>query len=89
MVFNKIDAYKPKPWDENELVEKRGKKHFTLDEWQKTWMNRMNGQALFISALKKQNLKQFRNKVYEEARKIHIKRFPYNNFLYPEVLTEK
>ncbi len=89
MVFNKIDVYKPKPWDENELVEKRGKKHFTLDEWQKTWMNRMNGQALFISALKKQNLKQFRNKVYEEARKIHIKRFPYNNFLYPEVLTEK
>ena len=89
MVFNKIDVYKPKPWDENELVEKRGKKHFTLDEWQKTWMNKMNGQALFISALKKQNLKQFRNKVYEEARKIHIKRFPYNNFLYPEVLTEK
>ena len=53
MVFNKIDAYKPKPWDENELVEKREEKHYNLDEWQKTWMNRMNGYALFISALNK------------------------------------
>ena len=50
----------------------------------KTWMNRMNGYALFISALNKKNLKQFRNKVYDEVRKIHVTRFPYNNFLYPE-----
>ena len=56
MVFNKIDAYKPKPWDENELVEKREEKHYNLDEWQKTWMNRMNGYALFISALNKKIL---------------------------------
>ena len=89
MVFNKIDVYKPKPWDENELVEKREEKHYNLDEWQKTWMNRMNGYALFISALNKKNLKQFRNKVYDEVRKIHVTRFPYNNFLYPETLVEK
>ena len=89
MVFNKIDVYKPKPWDENELVEKREEKHYTLDEWQKTWMSRMNGHALFISALNKKNLKQFRNKVYDEVRKIHVTRFPYNNFLYPETFVEK
>ena len=89
MVFNKIDAYKPKPWDENDLVEKREEKHYNIDEWQKTWMNRMNGYALFISALNKKNLKQFRNKVYDEVRKIHVTRFPYNNFLYPETLVEK
>ena len=89
MVFNKIDVYKPKPWDENELVEKREEKHYTLGEWQKTWMSRMNGHALFISALNKKNLKQFRNKVYDEVRKIHVTRFPYNNFLYPETLVEK
>ena len=49
----------------------------------------MNGYALFISALNKKNLKQFRNKVYNEVRKIHVTRFPYNNFLYPETLVEK
>lgn len=89
VVFNKIDVYKPKRWDDNELVEKREGKHYTLDEWKKTWMNRMNGHALFISALNKKNLEYFRNKVYDEVRKIHITRFPYNNFLYPETLVEK
>ena len=89
VVFNKIDVYKPKPWDDNELVEKREGKHYTLDDWKKTWMNRMNGHALFISALNKKNLEYFRNKVYDEVRKIHITRFPYNNFLYPETLVEK
>ena len=89
MVFNKIDAHKPKYWDETELVELRGKKHYSLEEWEQTWMSSMNGQALFISAKNKKNIKQFRNRVYNEIRKIHVTRFPYNNFLYPEILEEE
>ena len=89
MVFNKIDAYKSKYWDEAELVELRGKKHYSLEEWEQTWMSSMNGQALFISAKNKRNIKQFRNRVYNEIRKIHVTRFPYNNFLYPEILEEE
>jgi GTP-binding protein HflX len=46
----------------------------------------MNGNALFISALNKDNLEGFRERVYKEVREIHITRFPYNDFLYPEVL---
>jgi GTP-binding protein HflX len=49
----------------------------------------MNGQALFISAKNKMNIKEFRNKVYDEVRKIHVTRFPYNHFLYPEILSEE
>ena len=89
MVFNKIDIYEPKYWDETELVESRGKKHYSLEEWEQTWMSTMNGQALFISAKNKINIKEFRNKVYDEARKIHVTRFPYNHFLYPEILSEE
>ena len=89
MVFNKIDIYEPKYWDETELVESRGKKHYSIEEWKKTWMSTMNGQALFISAKNKINIKEFRNKVYDEARKIHVTRFPYNHFLYPEILNEE
>ena len=89
MVFNKIDIYEPKYWDETELVESRGKKHYSLEEWKQTWMSTMNGQALFISAKNKMNIKEFRNKVYDEARKIHVTRFPYNHFLYPEILSEE
>jgi GTP-binding protein HflX len=89
MVFNKIDIYEPKYWDETELVESRGKKHYSIEEWKQTWMSTMNGQALFISAKNKMNIKEFRNKVYDEVRKIHVTRFPYNHFLYPEILSEE
>ena len=89
MVFNKIDVYEPKQWDETELVELRGKKHYNLEELKQTWMSSMNGQALFISAKNKQNIREFRNQVYEETRKIHVTRFPYNHFLYPEILVEE
>jgi GTP-binding protein HflX len=89
MVFNKIDIYEPKYWDETELVESRGKKHYSIEEWKQTWMSTMHGQALFISAKNKMNIKEFRKKVYDEARKIHVTRFPYNHFLYPEILSEE
>jgi GTP-binding protein HflX len=84
IVFNKIDLYEPDPWDETDLVEERTKNHYSLEEWQKTWMHRMNNSALFISAVSKENLDLFRERVYKATRKIHITRFPYNNFLYPE-----
>lgn len=86
MVFNKIDAYQPEPCDDTDLVAVRTSKHYSLEEWQNTWMHRVNDRALFISALNKENLKAFRERVYEETRKIHITRFPYNHFLYPEGL---
>lgn len=85
MVFNKIDAYEPEPFDEEEdLVEERTKANYTLEEWKKTWMSQIGDNALFISALNKENLEEFRKRVYQEVRKIHITRFPYNHFLYPD-----
>ena len=84
MVFNKIDAYQPEKIDEDDLITERTTAHYTLEEWERTWMNRIGDNALFISAINKENIEDFRKKVYEEVRKIHITRFPYNNFLYPE-----
>ncbi|MEO2059030.1 MULTISPECIES: GTPase HflX [Mesonia] len=84
MVFNKIDAYQPEEIEEDDLVTERTSAHYTLEEWERTWMNRIGDNALFISAINKENIEDFRRKVYEEVRKIHITRFPYNNFLYPE-----
>ena len=86
MVFNKIDAYQAQPWDETNLMEKYTLKNYSLDEWQNTWMHRVNNRALFISALNNENLEDFRKRVYAETRKIHVTRFPYNHFLYPEGL---
>ena len=89
MIFNKIDEYNPEPWDDYDLILKKELKHQTLSELKKTWMNKSKNFSIFISALKKENLDFFRKKVYEEVRKIHITRFPYNNFLYPENLVDK
>ncbi len=84
MVFNKIDAYQHQIIDEDDLVTKKTKIHFTLDEWEKTWMNKLENNCLFISALNKENLDEFKSKVFEAVKKIHITRFPYNDFLYEE-----
>ena len=45
-----------------------------------------NGEInLFISAQNKINIDELKIKLYSEVRKIHIQRFPYNNFLYPDL----
>ena len=84
MVFNKIDAYFPQPFDETDLMISRDKEHYSLEEWKATWMSKVKGPCIFISALNKENLEEFRKQVYDAVRKIHIQRFPYNHFLYPD-----
>ncbi|SDS45141.1 GTP-binding protein HflX [Gramella sp. MAR_2010_147] len=84
MVFNKIDSYQPEKIEEDDLITEKTSAHYSLKEWKRTWMNRVGDNALFISALNKENMEDFRKKVYEAVRDIHITRFPYNNFLYPE-----
>lgn len=86
MVFNKIDAYTAQEYDDDDLVTERTGIHYSLEEWEKTWMSRTNGDAIFISAINKGNLESFRKRVYERVREIHVTRFPYNEFLYPEYM---
>ena len=85
MVFNKIDAYKHLTIEEDDLITEKTKKHYTLNEWKQTWMNNVGAEnALFISAINKENIEEFRERVYEAVRTIHVARFPYNKFLYPD-----
>jgi GTP-binding protein HflX len=88
MVFNKIDVYKHQTIADDDLVTEKTKIHNTLEDWEKTWMNKLENNCLFISALNKENLEEFRAKVFEEVKKIHITRFPYNDFLYEEFTEE-
>ena len=88
MVFNKIDAYSHETIDEDDLVTEKGKQHYTLEDWKNTWMNDLEKESIFISALNKDNLEAFKDKTYEEVKKIHIQRFPYNDFLYYEYKEE-
>ncbi|MAI27934.1 MAG: GTPase HflX [Flavobacteriales bacterium] len=84
LIFNKIDNYSPDNYDETDLTIKRDKRHYTLDEWEQTWMAKNEGNVIFISAIKKSNFEIFKTKLYEIIKQIHISRFPYNHFLYPD-----
>jgi GTP-binding protein HflX len=84
MVFNKIDAYDHETIEEDDLTTERTKSHYTLDDWKKSWFAKMENSCVFISALNKENLEEFKSMVFEEVKKIHMTRFPYNDFLYQE-----
>lgn len=85
MVFNKIDAFKNQEIEADDLITEKTTKHYTLEEWKTTWMSNVGAKnALFISATNKENFEEFRERVYETVRQIHITRFPYNKFLYPD-----
>ncbi len=85
LIFNKIDAYTHLTIDADDLITEKTGRHFTLEEWKHTWMSRLGEEnTLFISATEKENFEELRAKVYQIVRKVHITRFPYNNFLYPE-----
>ena len=84
LIFNKVDNYSPDNYDETDLTIKRDKRHYTLDEWEQTWMAKNKGNVISISAIKKSNFEIFKTKLYQIIRQIHISRFPYNHFLYPD-----
>ncbi len=81
MVFNKIDAFTFKPKDENDLTP-RTRENISLDELEQTWMAKLGGKCVFISAKKQIGIERLKRIVYADAKEIHIARFPYNDFLY-------
>ena len=85
LVFNKIDNYEALEIDENDLTTERTKLHYTLDDWKHTWMGQLGDNVIFISAIEKSNIEELKKLLYSKVREIHVTRFPYNNFLYPEI----
>ena len=83
IVFNKIDNYKYESIDEDDLITKKTKSHYTLTDWKSTWMNKLGNDVIFISAKNKENVDSLKDLLYTKVRDIHVTRFPYNNFLYP------
>ena len=81
LVFNKIDAYTYTEKEPDDLTPMT-KDNFSLEMLQNHWMAKNSDHTLFISAGKKINIEQLRNLMYEEIKRIHAVRYPYNNFLY-------
>jgi len=82
IVFNKIDSFTYSAKDEDDLTPVL-KENYSLDDLKKTWMaSDKNHKTVFISAKRKENINEFQNLLYNEVKKIHITRYPYNEFLF-------
>ena len=83
VLFNKIDAYtwvEKKPDDLTPAT----RENITFDELERTWMGRLNGECLFVSALKKTGIENMRKVLYDRVKQLHVQKYPYNDFLYPD-----
>ena len=81
LVFNKIDAYSFILKDEDDLTEFK-KENRSLEYLKNTWMNNLEVESIFISALDKTNFDSLKDMLYDSIKDLHVKRYPYNNFLY-------
>ena len=81
LVFNKIDAFTYVEKEEDDLTP-RTKENIDLDELKATWMNKLPGDCIFISAKNNTNIEELKSLLYQRVKEIHITRFPYNDFLF-------
>ena len=86
VLFNKTDAY---TWIEKEAddLTPMTRENITMEELQRTWMAKLNGECLFVSAIKKTGLEEMRRTLYERVKQLHVQKYPYNDFLYPDLET--
>lgn len=81
LVFNKVDAFTYVKKDDDDLTP-RLRENIPLEELKQTWMAKMNDNCIFISAHERINIDELKSRLYEMAKEIHMKRFPYNDFLF-------
>ena len=81
IVFNKIDAYAFTAKDDDDLTPILAE-NISLEELQKTWMAKLDGESRFISALNKTHLDDLKDVLYNKIKQLHEVRYPYNKLLY-------
>ena len=81
VIFNKVDAYKNVPKDEDDLTPKT-RENLTLDELKSTWMAKLEENCLFISARERTNIDNLKDIIYKRVCELHVQKYPYNDFLY-------
>lgn len=81
LVFNKIDAFKHVPKDEDDLSPVK-RENISLEQLEKSWMSKLHENCIFISAREKVNIDQLKELMYNRIKAIHVERYPYNDFLF-------
>jgi GTP-binding protein HflX len=73
-IFNKMDVYEKKTFDE--WLEDSTKKQILEDLYER-WQRETHGNAVFISAIEKKNLDQLRQTILDKVRQLYKIRYPY------------
>lgn len=81
IIFNKVDAYHWVEKDADDLTPAT-KENISLDDLIHTWMTRLSGECLFVSALEKTGYDTLRQVLYNKVRELHVQKYPYNDFLF-------
>ena len=84
IIFNKIDNYTWVEKEEDDLTPAT-RENVTLEELKRTWMGKLSDSCLFISAKQRENIDELRDILYKKVRELHVQKYPYNDFLYPQV----
>jgi GTP-binding protein HflX len=77
MVFNKTDAYTFIEKEEFDLTPVT-RENLSLDELKRSWMSKLEGTPVFISALEKNNIQELRAALSGLIKQIHFVRYPHN-----------
>lgn len=90
LIFNKVDAFSWQPKDEDDLTPLE-RENYSLGDLQKSWMAKMKDDCFFISARTGEGVDELKQALYERVKEIHVKRYPYNDFLFEDYsdLTEE
>ena len=82
IIFNKIDAFSYTLKEEDDLSPVV-KENYSLADLKKSWMaSNKNFKTVFFSAKTKENLDELKKLLYDEVKKIHVKRYPFNDYLF-------
>lgn len=83
LIFNKVDAFSWQPKDEDDLTPLE-RENYSLGDLQKSWMAKMKDDCFFISARTGEGVDELKQALYERVKEIHVKRYPYNDFLFED-----
>ncbi len=81
IVFNKVDAYQWVEKDADDLTEAT-RENIPLADLMSTWMARLHGDCIFISARERTNIDELKQILYNKVRELHVQKYPYNDFLF-------
>ena len=81
IIFNKVDAYSWVEKEEDDLTPVK-RENISLPDMMNTWMAKLGGDCIFISAREKTNIDSLREILYARVKQLHVQKYPYNDFLF-------